>query len=134
MAQKPVRDLAMEAAGRGRALKHFRLSEFACKCGCGRLKIDGDLVAILDRARDISGVPYVITSGYRCEQHNQKEGGSPTSSHLAGLAADIAVKDERKRGAVLMGLINAGFRRIGITHGFIHVDIDPAKPGAVWLY
>lgn len=115
-------------------LKYFTLSEFACKCGYGLLAVDPDLLPLIDLARTISGVTYKINSGCRCPAHNQAVGGSPTSSHLAGLALDIACSNDRQRGALLNGLINAGFRRIGLARTFIHVDIDPAKPAAVWLY
>ena len=35
--------------------------------------------------------PIVINSGYRSEEVNKKVGGSPTSNHLTGCAADIRV-------------------------------------------
>ena len=37
------------------------------------------LIDKLDKARGISGVAYKINSGYRCESHNAKVGGSPKS-------------------------------------------------------
>lgn len=109
-------------------------SEFACGCGCGLTAISSDLAAMLNQARGLSGQPYQINSGRRCPAHNQAVGGSPTSSHLDGLAVDIKITTDRHRGAVLYGLINAGFRRIGIGPNYIHADIDPRKSGAVWLY
>lgn len=33
--------------------------------------------------------PVAVTSGYRCEELNRSIGGSPTSRHMDGLAADI---------------------------------------------
>ena len=36
-------------------------------------------------------VPIVINSGYRSEEVNKRVGGSPTSNHLIGCAADIKV-------------------------------------------
>lgn len=35
--------------------------------------------------------PIIITSGYRNEEVNRAVGGSPTSDHMTGLAADIKV-------------------------------------------
>ena len=35
--------------------------------------------------------PIVINSGYRSEEVNKRVGGSPTSNHLTGCAADIRV-------------------------------------------
>jgi len=114
--------------------KHFNRAEFACKCGCGLNNIDDEFLEALDQARELAGRSFVITSGCRCPKHNAAEGGSATSTHLTGRAADIAISDDRSRGAALAGAIRSGFRRLGIGKTFIHVDIDPAKPGAVWLY
>ncbi len=85
---------------------------------------------MLDAARKIAGVPFRINSGYRCEKHNREIGGSPTSSHMKGLAADISATDHALRFRIVYGLLQAGFRRIVIYRDkqFIHVDIDPDKP------
>ena len=44
---------------------------------------------VLDPLREAMGFPLVITSGYRCTDLNRDVGGSPTSQHLLGLAADF---------------------------------------------
>ncbi len=113
--------------------KYFKRSEFDCKC-CDKNLILDDFIEMLDIAREISGVPYVINSGYRCKEHNKAVGGVENSSHLKGIAADIAVKNEFCRMRILEGVIKAGFKRIGIGKSFIHVDIDKSKGNSVWLY
>ena len=116
-------------------MKYFKLSEFDCKCGCGRNNIDPALVEMLDKARGFAGVPFIINSGCRCFQHNFDEGGSPTSSHVRGFAVDIATETSMDRWLILYALIRVGFNRIGIGNGFIHADVDDAKTqGVVWLY
>lgn len=45
---------------------------------------------ILQPLRDIAGVPLHINSGYRCPELNAAVGGTPTSQHVKGEAADIA--------------------------------------------
>ena len=82
----------------------------------------------------MAGVPFEVTSGYRCASHNAIIGGVAGSAHLAGMAADIAARGDRLREKVLFALISAGFRRIGISRTFIHVDCDRGKANAVWLY
>ena len=114
-------------------IKFFTAEEFKCPC-CGKNHIRRKLVLKLDLAREIAGVPFFITSGYRCAKHNKDIGGSKTSSHLKGLAADIAVQNNIVRLKILKGLIIAGFRRIGIGKDFIHCDIDDNKPNNLWLY
>lgn len=114
--------------------KHFKLNEFRCPC-CGKVLIDEHLVDMLDQAREIAGVPFVITSGYRCRKHNEEIGGKPNSAHLKGQAADIAVRDSQNRYAILRALLEVGFMRIGIAKDFIHADIDWSKPHPViWVY
>lgn len=90
---------------------------------------------MLNDAREKANIPFVITSGFRCETHNKNEGGSETSSHPEGFAVDIKAKNSQERFKILEALILAGFTRIGIAKTFIHVDVDPNKPNQmVWVY
>ena len=115
-------------------IKHFKKSEFACKCGCGLNCIDFDLVKKLDFAREIAGVPFVITSACRCSSHNKEVGGLSNSSHLRGFAVDIAVTDSYHRFKILVALLGVGFNRLGVYSDFIHADIDLDKPQNVIWY
>lgn len=47
----------------------------------------------LDRIREEWGSPIIVTSGYRPPALNKAVGGSRTSSHLTGMAADIHPKN-----------------------------------------
>ena len=73
--------------------ENFTREEFACKCGCGFDDIDIRLVDLLQHVRDFFDVPVTITSGCRCEAHNEKSGGSFRSQHLYGKAADFVVRN-----------------------------------------
>jgi hypothetical protein len=90
---------------------------------------------MLNEARKIANVPFVVNRSCSCPSHNESVGGSDTSSHLTGYAFDIHTGgDSTRRFAILNGLIRAGFRRIGVYKTFIHADNDPTKPaGVVWL-
>lgn len=44
---------------------------------------------VLDPLREAYGKPIRVNSGFRCEKLNKKVGGSKTSDHLHGMAADI---------------------------------------------
>lgn len=96
-----------------------------------------DLVSKLDRAREFYGNPIVITSGFRTAGQNDAANGVRNSSHLMGLAADIAgPTDASERERLAWALGAAGFRRIGTyrVRKHFHVDIDPAKPTpAFWV-
>lgn len=114
-------------------IKYFKFKEFVCPC-CQKSVISEELILKLDLAREISEVPFRITSAYRCPKHNQIIGGVKDSAHLLGLAMDISCVNGVDRIKILRGLIIAGFRRIGIGKTFIHVDIDSSKPNNLWLY
>ena len=117
-------------------LKHFKLEEFACPCeeGSGK-KMDKTFLEKLDYARENAGIPFRITSGYRCEEHNAKVGGRVGSSHLKGLAADISYNGSGDRFLIINALLNVGINRIGVGKTFIHCDVDNLKsPYVMWLY
>ncbi len=51
---------------------------------------------VLDPARERLGMPIIVNSGYRCRALNKAVGGSPTSQHLSGEAADISCLDNNR--------------------------------------
>ena len=116
-------------------LKYFELSEFDCPSlpNSGK-NMDFDFLHKLEQAREIAGIPFKITSGYRTAEHNEKVGGVKNSSHLKAVAADISISNGQQRYIVLNALIKAGFKRIGVAKGFIHVDSDSEKNNSVWTY
>ena len=74
--------------------KNFSLYEFKCKCGgtycTGQPAVlDTDLLANLQKIRDIYGQPITIASGLRCPTWNKSRGGASGSRHKSGKAADI---------------------------------------------
>jgi len=70
-------------------VRHFELREFNCPC-CGRVRVAVALVFWLDVLRRALGQPLVVNSGFRCVGRNAGVGGSLSSRHLIGCAADIA--------------------------------------------
>jgi len=115
-------------------MNYFTKRETQCPCGCG-LDITDELRDKLNVAREKLGIPIIITSGARCKKHNKKVGGSKTSSHLKGLAIDIAIPDSKYRYDLMYALKTSGFTRIGHAKKFIHADIDYSKPSDVeWVY
>ena len=75
------------------SIKHFKKSEFTCKCGCGLNNIQLDVVKIADEVREYFGNPAVVTSGTRCSKHNSEVGGVQNSRHLYGKAIDMYVQN-----------------------------------------
>lgn len=112
-------------------VKHFTRAEF----GPDHIEPDPMMVSMLDQARRMAGIPFVINSGIRTPERNAAVGGAPTSAHLTGHAVDIRCTDSRSRYLIVKSCMRAGFSRIGIASGFVHVDNDPDKEGMViWTY
>ncbi len=108
--------------------EHFSLHEFQCR-HCGQVKLHPELLQKLQALRDELGAPLVVTSGYRCETHNQNVGGARNSYHVQGMAADIAAGPTGLDVHALADLCQRrGFGGIGAyaSQGFVHVDVRPA--------
>ena len=115
-------------------MSFFRDDEFMCKCGCG-LDIDKDFKRLIAEAREIAGIPFIVTSAARCKEHNADIGSKSTSSHVAGLAVDIACSDSRSRSIIELAFCKLGVNRKGISETFLHFDVDTQKDRDVtWLY
>ena len=117
-------------------VKYFNYSEFDSPDvqGSGQL-MDKILLEMLDEVRDKFDKPIHITSGYRTPAHNEAVGGTENSSHLKGLAVDIACDNSVDRFDLINCLLDVGFSRIGVAKTFIHADIDFEKTqGVIWTY
>lgn len=113
---------------------NFKPQEFTCPC-CGRNEMSRQLLEMLQKARTIANIPFIINSAFRCESHNKKVSKFTNSPHLGGFAVDIKITNSQQRFIIIESLIKAGFKRIGVGETFIHVDIDPSKtPVAMWGY
>ena len=116
-------------------VENFKQEEFTCKCGCGAAAMKPSFIKRLDEARAWAGTPFKVRSGFRCRQHNLDVGGSDTSSHPRGCAADIEAKTSYERFLIIRGCLTVGLYRIGIGKDFIHIDKDMKKPDQLlWLY
>jgi len=74
--------------------KDFWLDEYQCKgkdCCNNLVKIESELVILVQKLRKEINKPLTVTSGYRCPVHNKDVGGETHSYHLAGMAADVTV-------------------------------------------
>ena len=111
--------------------KNFSIEEFQCKCGCNMpefvkknvIELAENLQIIRDEVGRLD-----LTNAYRCKDHNSDVGGSTSSQHLVGKAADVKsksikpkemaqiVNDLRKNEKIKTG-------GIGIYNTFTHIDI-----------
>ena len=125
------------------SFEYFTVTEFECSCkscqekGGSGFNMNSKVVDRLDQARSLAGCPFIIRSGYRCKEHNLAIGGRVGSSHIRGLAVDIAYNGSRQLYQIVNALLMVGFCRIGIskTGKFVHADMDIAKAqNVIWQY
>lgn len=74
------------------------------------------------------GVDLLISSAYRSPEGNKRVGGVRGSAHTKGMAVDIAVSGGKERFLVVKGALEFGFKRIGVGHRHVHLDMDLSKP------
>lgn len=83
---------------------------------------------VLDPLRDAFGHPISVTSGYRSDRLNIAVGGSPTSQHLLGQAADISAgsKQGNKDLFKLIQSLDLPFDQLIDEHNYswIHVSFS----------
>lgn len=117
-------------------LKYFSDEEFkACSPSCTKEQCNPDSLLRLDRARSISGVPFVLSSAYRSRSWELSKGRSGNGAHTEGRAFDVLCNTSRERWSIVFGALSAGFKRIGIAKTFIHLDDSPNLPSpCIWLY
>lgn len=103
--------------------KWFSKSEFRCR-HCGEVRVTPDLLSFLDAVREKVGMPMVVTSGYRCPEHNRAVGGAKNSLHMKGQAADIvAGLGTVKRELILLHSGLEGVGGVGLYRTFVHLDV-----------
>lgn len=104
---------------------NFKVKEFACKDGSDIIKIDLDMIHVLQKIRDLGGA-VTINSAYRTATYNKKVGGATNSYHCKGQAFDIKCS----------GLSLDNICRIANTLGvkgiiryptFVHIDSRTSK-------
>lgn len=70
---------------------HFNVQEFKCKCGKSHdILISDELIQKLEELYIALGCSKIIvTSGYRCPEHDKAVGGTSSGQHTKGTAADV---------------------------------------------
>jgi zinc D-Ala-D-Ala carboxypeptidase len=88
--------------------------------------LDHDFVVLLDKARDIAGIPFVINSGFRTPEHNKNVGGVANSSHLSGKAVDLKAINDEEQWLIVNALMKLNIQRITVytESNHIHCDMD----------
>ena len=111
--------------------KYFTEAELACS-HCNKQGINEQFMLKIESLREQLGFPFIVTSGYRCEQHPIEARKTAAGAHTTGRAIDIAVSGESAykliSGALNVGTTSqsAGFTGVGVNQKghsrFIHLD------------
>lgn len=90
-------------------------------------KLQALAVNVLQPLRNWYGKPICISSGYRCPRLNIAVGGSKTSQHLRGEAADIDIKGDLTAGRKM-------FEYIKNNLVFDQLIWEHDKSGCYWVH
>lgn len=117
-------------------LKYFSPEEFDSPDLPGsHVNMDPQFLKLLDLCRERAAIPFKITSGYRTAERNKQVGGVENSSHLKGVAVDVAAPDSRTKYKIIQAALSVGINRIGCGSNFVHLDRDLDKvPSVIWTY
>ena len=112
---------------------NFSVNEMTCKCGCGRHEMDGEFMRMLQTLRDEMQGPLRVSSGFRCEDHNEMVSTTGrTGPHNKTRATDVLISGERAM-VLFEKARQIGFSGIGLSqkgdhaHRFVHLDTLPRK-------
>ena len=133
-----IREYSLKKEGAAFLTPSFRVREFSCK-GADVVKIDDELVVLLQCIREHFGAKVHITSGYRTAAYNATlPDASKTSQHIQGRAADFwvegvpvaTVADYAEK--LLPGRGGIGRYPKDAAHprrktGWVHIDTRPNK-------
>lgn len=81
----------------------------------------------MEQIRRVLGLPISISSGYRSPLLNEAVGGSPTSDHMEGLAADFICPAFGSPLKICHAIVNAGivFDQLIEEGTWVHVSFPP---------
>jgi len=113
--------------------KFFSTKEFDCK-ETGKNEMSIKFLHRLDELRGNCGFPFKITSGYRSKEHSAEVHKKTPGQHVLGVAADIAVSNGTQRRKIVEEALKMGFKGIGVSSSFVHVDDRVSDIGVMWTY
>jgi lyzozyme M1 (1,4-beta-N-acetylmuramidase) len=117
---------------------HFNAREFKCKCGTEHdFQVSSELVDKLEKLYEkLDCSKIIVTSGYRCAEHDKNVGGTGTGQHTKGTAADICCYGQDGRPissktvcCTAQDIGFTGIANINVSYQYTHVDV---RTGSKW--
>ena len=120
--------------------EHFTLEEMCASQAAARARLDNRpdvpevknlarVAEVLEQVRTLVGKPINISSGYRSPAVNKAVGGSRSSAHMLGLAADITVSGMPSKAlAVLIRDSDIEFDQLIYEGTWVHIGLAEGKP------
>ena len=124
-------------------MKYFTIKELTESNTANRLHIDNtpsqEIIEnltllvdnILDKIREAWGKPITVNSGYRCPKLNTAIGGSKTSQHITGKAADITVGNRQANRSLFQFIqkLDLPFDQLidEYNYKWVHISYDPNR-------
>lgn len=103
---------------------YFNQDDFAnATPSCNIDDVDSRLLNILDTARQLSGLPFIVNSAFRTRKYEKSKGRSGESYHCKGLAVDIKCTDSVSRKCMIDALCVFPYVSIIIYPTFLHIDV-----------
>lgn len=122
-------------------MQYFIYNEFDQKGlpGSGKEFMDYVFLSNLDTLRGKCEFPFIVSSGYRSPEYNNKVSSTGfTGPHTTGKAADILVSRSKARILLREALNMLCFEGIGVSqkgeHRYIHLDMVQREENALWSY
>lgn len=123
---------------------NFALAEFTTSQTAARFRLDNNppasviehlkvTAAGLEKVRELLGRPILISSGYRSREVNTKVGGSATSAHVFGYAADFISPGYGDPLAISRAIVASRmpFDQLIEEGTWVHISFDPRMRGEV---
>lgn len=125
-----IKVYSLSKDGDKKVSSNFKVKEFRCKDGSDPVFVGDELLNVLQDIRNHfkKAVNTENHSVYRTPTHNKKIGGSPTSRHMYGIAADFHVVGVEHK--AVYEYLNQKYPNkygIGLYSWGVHVDTRPNK-------
>jgi zinc D-Ala-D-Ala carboxypeptidase len=114
--------------------------KLCCTCGeagCDKRSVKLMALNMLQKVREVYGLPMIVTSGGRCPLHKNEKHRIVPADHQKGLGVDIAITGLVMAMKLIAIASKCGFNAFGINlkAGFIHLGYRPEQNKiSVWTY